>query len=336
MWRKLNREDLAKVNPLLPEEARHHFGFSWQVYKDYEILPLKGHERPSLEEEVEYIQAARQGTREEPECVKVYDPLIDTPYLFLDFARVAERKDNPYLALMDWISEYGLLGYTPRNPQYSKESTLVEEWVDSFTPPKRYDDKGGPWDTLYLIGAEAYQTNEALRLYEAALSYDEEKLEQAIFSEESPDWAAKRRKSLKNRGAATGASWVDVLVDEALTQTIEFTIHPIHNFAYPDIGFPPSFIGSGREGPLLTIEGMTRGWQVRNLVGAMHLQFYWLITSGGDISRCKHCNRIISYAPPIPGSDDRKPRRDKEFCDKRCRQNYHYHNRVKSQKPERS
>jgi len=336
MWRRLNREDLERVNPLLPEEERHHFGFSWRVYKDYEILPLDGYERPRLDEEDEYIQAARQGTHEEPECAKVYDPLIDTPYLFLDFARVVERKDNPYLALMDWVSVYGLLGYTPRNPQYSKERTLGEQWMDSFKPPKRYDDRGGPWDTLYLIGAEAYQTNEALRLYEAVLSSDEEKLEREIFSGEYPDLEEERRKLLEDKAAAPGASWIDVLVDSALHQIIEFTIHPIHDFAYPDIGYPPFFIGGGREAPLLTVEGMTRGWQVRNLVGAMHLQFYWLITSGGDISHCKHCNRIISYAPPIPGSDDRKPRRDKEFCDKRCRQNYHYHNRVKPRKPERS
>lgn len=336
MWRRLNREDLERVNPLLPEEERHHFGFSWRVYKDYEILPLDSDEKPRLGEEDEYIQAARQGTHEEPECVKVYDPLIDTPYLFLDFARVVERKDNPYLALMDWISKYGLLGNTPRNPQYSKESTLREKWADSFMPPRLYDDRGGPWDTLYLLGAEAYQTNEALRLYEAALSHDEERLEQAIYSGEPPDREEGMRKALEDKAAVTGASRTDILVDRALGQVIEFVIHPVHAFAYPDIGWPPSPIGSGTEAPLLSVEGITRGWRARNLVGAMHLQFYWLITAGGDISRCKYCNRIISYGPPIPGSRDRKPRRDKEFCDKRCRQNYHYHNRVKPRKSERS
>ncbi len=68
----------------------------------------------------------------------------------------------------------------------------------------------------------------------------------------------------------------------------------------------------------------------RNLLGAMYLQFYWLITSAGDLSRCKHCGRFLSYAPPISATGKtRKPRNDKEFCDSRCRQNYHYHARLK-------
>ncbi len=68
----------------------------------------------------------------------------------------------------------------------------------------------------------------------------------------------------------------------------------------------------------------------RNLLGAMYLQFYWLITSAGDLSRCKHRGRFLSYAPPISATGKtRKPRNDKEFCDSRCRQNYHYHARLK-------
>ena len=42
---------------------------------------------------------------------------------------------------------------------------------------------------------------------------------------------------------------------------------------------------------------------------------------------------LISHAPPVPVGDERKarrkPRKDKDFCDSRCRQNYHYHKRVK-------
>ena len=85
----------------------------------------------------------------------------------------------------------------------------------------------------------------------------------------------------------------------------------------------------GIEDLLWAPEGMAPSLRPRNLLGAMYVQFYWLVASAGDLSRCKHCNRIISYASPIPGSRDRKPRKDKEFCDKRCRQNYHYHNRIK-------
>ena len=64
----------------------------------------------------------------------------------------------------------------------------------------------------------------------------------------------------------------------------------------------------------------------------MGLQFYWLITSGGELDHCKYCGRVISNAPPVPGSrtvKERKPRSDKTFCNSRCRQNYHYHTRIK-------
>jgi hypothetical protein len=78
-------------------------------------------------------------------------------------------------------------------------------------------------------------------------------------------------------------------------------------------------------------ELLTRSWVPVNLLGAMYLQFYWAMTSSGDLSRCRFCRRIISRAPWISSSGQtRKPRNDKEFCSSRCRQNYHYHNRVKS------
>jgi hypothetical protein len=78
-------------------------------------------------------------------------------------------------------------------------------------------------------------------------------------------------------------------------------------------------------------EMLTRSWVPVNLLGAMYLQFYWVMTSTGDLSRCKYCGQLISRAPSIADSGQtRKPRNDKEFCNNRCRQNYHYHNRRKA------
>jgi hypothetical protein len=77
-------------------------------------------------------------------------------------------------------------------------------------------------------------------------------------------------------------------------------------------------------------EQLTRSWVPTNLLGAMYLQFYWLMTSAGDLSRCKYCGRIISHASSIASSGQtRKPRNDKVFCGSQCRYNYHYHNRMK-------
>jgi hypothetical protein len=58
----------------------------------------------------------------------------------------------------------------------------------------------------------------------------------------------------------------------------------------------------------------------RNLLGAMYLQMYWLISSG-DAARCEHCHQIISLGRTHP--EGRKRRRDKRFCDDACRQAHH-------------
>ena len=69
------------------------------------------------------------------------------------------------------------------------------------------------------------------------------------------------------------------------------------------------------------------GWSFKSLLDAMYLQMYWLIGSGGEVTRCRYCSRIISLARPSPGA--RKVRQDKSFCDDACRQRHHYHNRTK-------
>jgi hypothetical protein len=191
-------------------------------------------------------------------------------------------------------------------------------------PQLRHDDRGGPKDRIEVIWEIAHEYNESLVLYEAALGRDEGKLERALFPEYDPEYAEERRHNLEQGREVSGLSWTDALVNSALWQVIEYTSGDLYIYAYPSITYP-------LDDPV-TADQLTRSWGARNLLGAMGLQFYWLITSAGELSRCKHCGRIISCAPPIPAGEDhkaRKPRKDKEFCDSRCRQNYHYHNRIK-------
>lgn len=316
MWRRINREDLEGTNPLLEVKERYHPLF-WRVFKDYELLP-------SDDSDFSYLQAAPQRVGKEPACVEAYNPLTDTPYLFLEFARIWEQK-NDVNALMQWIEKYGLLGFTQRHPHYSEKESPHAKWINSFIPADRYDDRGGPKDTLGLYFAEADQTNEALRLYEAALGRDTDKLEQELGTD--------RRQHLQIKAESTGADWIDVLIDAALSQVLEFTIQPIRAFAYPEPAFPGRYpVADEKARPLLAVDHLIQGWGVRNLLGAIHLQFYWFVTSAGELSRCRQCGRIIPHSSSLPGSGDhkaRKPRKDKEFCDSRCRQNYHYQNRIK-------
>src|SRR5215208_3502024 len=106
MYRKLGREDLASTNPFL-EQAELHNRLLWRVYEEYEVV--------DDEEGLPYIRASGSEGTGTPQTVRTYNPLVDTPYLFLDFARIAERK-NPGEALSQWIDQYGLLGFAYSDP----------------------------------------------------------------------------------------------------------------------------------------------------------------------------------------------------------------------------
>ena len=139
-----------------------------------------------------------------------------------------------------------------------------------------------------------------------------------------------------SRAEGAGASWQETLVDAALYQLVEYASGALTSYCYPVISYPPRYSHIPEDNaPPITPDQLSRGWGARNLLGAMGLQLYWLITSDGELDRCKYCGRIISHASPVPGGQttkSRKTRSDKSFCDSRCRQNYHYHNRRKQQR----
>ena len=97
----------------------------------------------------------------------------DTPYLFLEFARLREKKD-PDEAIRTWVARYGLLGL-------QKEQQLFRSKFPpgKIFPPKEYKSEGGPSETLDNIRREIQRASYALRMYEAASSKDQGKLEQA-------------------------------------------------------------------------------------------------------------------------------------------------------------
>jgi len=344
MKRRMGREDFESASPFEKEDLSGFF--FWKVYEEFDIVEEDGC--------LPYFRASSD------KGVGYYRPLEDYPYLFLEFARIGEQKGHPYDALKNWISKYGLLGLS-QTPEWSLESLPEANWTshgDLFPevtiPPLRYSPSGGPGDTFDAYFLEVATTNRLLTLYEAILNRDTEKLEQCFASHEGitpEDLRDKWRSELeenreRNAGLEVGTylagkvldhmliykslpgDWSAFLMDRALLDIWKRVGTALSVFAYPSI------TSQGGSGPLrlqgpLRPDRLTSTWRVRNLLGAIYLQFYWLITSLGDLSRCRYCGRIISYAPPMPESGRRKPRRDKEFCDSRCRQNYHYHNRIK-------
>lgn len=311
MWRRLNREDFAGANPLVGEGRARTFEFTWAVYGGYEIVG-------------EGREGAYYSARGDLEACKHYDPLLDTPHLFLEFARLAERRDRSE-AVWAWISRYGLLGLG-----HVERDIRVHD-IEPFFPPLDYGSEGGPGETVARFDEEVERANYVLTLYEAALSRDVEKLEGSWGIQGNSENALEGRRYFRLVSETIGGSYLDALVHVATRQVLWVAWQVIPEYCYPSLT-PRSPSGGANLEEALTPDGLMASVRPRNLLGAMYAQFYWLLASGGDLSRCKHCGRIISHSPPAllkGGRRARKPRKDKEFCDSRCRQNYHYHHRIK-------
>jgi hypothetical protein len=219
-----------------------------------------------------------------------YRPLEETPDLFLRFARLYEESNFDEAALI-WSRKYGLPGGTLSN-----------------TIPR-----GQRPDSMSIKGfwEEVKKARFILRMYEAALNRDPQAVQALLadsrnegpnyprslgINEESPFGYCENELQLALYGAIKLVHGeVDSLCSEWLVVEGEQRI--------PD----PSRVR------------LVRGFS--NLLGAMYLQMYWLMSSGGDAARCEHCHELISLARPHP--EGRKRRRDKRFCDDACRQAHH-------------
>jgi hypothetical protein len=319
--RKTKEPDFDITRPSMGGDEPHFSGI-WEVFEDYEIC--------TPDDSPPYIKAAG-GIK------KTYRPLADTPHLFLEFAQLGAESLNKE-RLDRWLKEYGLLGINyddgrPYIPAYYPEPA---------TPPLMYDTEGGPEETLEYFALSAQEATDVLSLYEAALNKDEEQLTALLGG---PDVVGSIAKAYvgqilgnpQERGRIL--PFVDLLVDHALMRVWHRLQHNLSNFAYPAINheLPQTVAVPGLhkgETPF-ALHRLGAAWGFRNLLGAMWLQFYWLITSRADLKRCKHCGRIIPLAPPVPqdGRKVRKPRNDKDYCNKQCQQNYDYHKRRKHKKP---
>ena len=205
-------------------------------------------------------------------------------------------------------------------------------WWAEHDEPTEYMHEGGPSERISDLGHEAIAANTVLTNWEAFLSREPERAEHALL-DRRPQEDAEVKQAFKSffrkRGRDLGLTYKESLLYHAGLFACTRVQDVLEAFAYPYLAFDygnPLERLHGTPGPEL----VAGSWRPRNLLGAMYLQMYQVMISSGTLSHCKYCNRIISYAPPIPGSaESRKPRKDKEFCDSRCRQNYHYHNRIK-------
>ncbi len=235
----------------------------------------------------------------------------------LEFARLDERRNRSEV-VGAWISRYGLLGLHREEPEIRGHN------LEPPFPPLDYR-------SVALFDEEVARANYVLTVYEAALSKDVEKLELTWGIQGNSENALEGRRYFRLVSEMIGGTYLDALVHVATRQVLWQAWEVIPEYCYPSLTHrSPS--GEAKLEEVLAPEGLMASVRPRDLPGAMYTQSYWLLASGGDLSRCKHCGRIISHSAPTfveGGRRVRKPRKDKEFCNSPRRQNYHYHHRIK-------
>ncbi len=284
---------------------------------------------------------------EAAEVVKEYEPLLDTPDLFLEFAALgspsAFSRDELPMAVVLWIRTYGLLGLTPadesyrvpgsnkRIPQQAFEEGALHLGTSNLKwfLVEEYSDRGGPEESVITLLKEATLAYRTLSLYKAALEKDVEELEELMDLEGTIQRIPSSRdlfgEYFSNRSSESRPTF---LINMATAQ-IEMNVQRVlSKFAYPCLSVDLSN-ARPKDEKLRSPQSLTASLWPRNLLGAMYLQFYWMVDSASQLSQCKHCQKPISYAPTMPGSGKRKTYKNKRFCSKQCRQNYYYHHHRK-------
>ena len=321
MPRKTKKADLDSTAPSIGGGEPQLSGV-WEVFEGYEIR--------EPDDGSPYVEATG-------EVKKTYRPLADTPHLFLEFARLEDKPVNREV-LEGWLSEYGVLGMhyddgRPYVPAYYPEPAA---------PPLMYFTEGGPGETAGYYGLAIMEAAQVLSLFEAAVNKDTDALMQLLgdltvkHAMERTLYSALAQATGGGRKASVDQNQIlsELLVDKALMRVWHVVQDKLSNFTYPTINHElpsTSALPHFHKGGPLAPHRLGASWGFRNLIGAMYLQFYWLITSRADIKRCENCGRIISLAPPTSpdGRKGRKPRSDKKYCNKSCQQREDYKRRVK-------
>src|SRR5829696_4821746 len=161
MWRRLGRDHFLGTNE--PSVRRELSGRVWSVCEDYEIQELPQSQRfRETDEGSTYRLPTKIVSKYPPRRTdkwRTYDPIKDTPDLFLTFARLYEG-DLLDETLFGWVKRYGFLG-------------IGDELPGGL----------GPEELTEAFRLEVMVAAGVLRAYEAVLNDDEEAAKRVVFSD---------------------------------------------------------------------------------------------------------------------------------------------------------
>ena len=233
-----------------------------------------------------------------PEDLTQWDiswPLEEAPDLYLRFARLHEEPDFEQAALT-FAHKHGLPDGT----------TIVSLFTGFERPfPDRMD--------LSQLFDESRRIWIVLALYESVLNHDVEQA-RALISDHQRDRTFggyfqhyRIERAVRTRFPPELVLTLEAAVIVAKSVSDRLCTAQI-GFSLDDaVELDPSCIRTY--------------WGFDNLIGVMYLQMFQLMTSGGRLTRCDYCGRMIAHSHT--DSRGRKRRRDRRFCDDACRQAHH-------------
>jgi hypothetical protein len=222
----------------------------------------------------------------------LYQPLREEPDLFLKFSKIWQDKNFPSAA-QAFVSRFGLPCGTGRGKGSARPTRLS---LQEF-----FEESQRAWVALTLYESVLNKDGAAAKRLLAEYRDLDEAFDECY--KHTQQWALPD--DIVPLTPLQGALAASVsVVDDAVTRLCRqgTSVH----FDRPDPD--PS-------------SAVKVTWSFDNLLGAMYLQMWWVVTSSGDLSRCEHCSRLISLTRPSPGA--RKRRSDRRFCDDACRQGHH-------------
>ena len=286
MRRRVYAESLKRVGELtkFPENAG-----SWYVCDEYELREESVFARYP-------VGPPFKGKDWDWKGWKSYRPLEDVPDLFFKLAYLYEEPDFEE-AVLAFCHRYGVLG---------GGSSRTVGWLHKTH--------------LSWFREEAKRALGILRMYEAVLNRDWQQAELLLLRghvQEIIELVGTDQQLLAGlRKDLSDEDLPGVYLQDALIGSVIMVQATVNKVCRPAAVFAESVFF-----PEADPSGIKGVWEFNNLVGAAYLQMYWLMTSGGTLTRCEYCGRVMSLGRPQP--EGRKRRQDKRFCDDACRQAHH-------------
>jgi len=221
-----------------------------------------------------------------------FEPLED-PNLFLKFSRLHRERDFAQAAL-SFASQYGL--------PCSTGGEVADSWprLIRLSLQRFYEESQRAWVVVSLYESVLNRNQDAARSLLTNYRHLDDSFRHHYEQLAGESSAEERQYTSLHRALAASVSVVNSVVKSYCEANLVVALD---------------------ESPEIDTSAVKRLWYFDNVLGAMYLQMYWLLTSGGNLVRCEYCGRIVSLARPHPGG--RKRRRDKRFCDDACRQAHH-------------